>query len=198
MSMILTTRNLPVYLLSRGLISRDSVVDGDLMITDSSHRNRAFRVRRGAQRGYFVKQVRQWDAASIGYWESEAACYQRLSGNAIIPEHYATDFESRVLVLDLLSDSETLSDYHRRFASVSVAVGCRQGAVLSALHLTTQGAQDPGKIPWILSVHETNPAWFDSLSPANARLLQIVQEYSEYCTLLTELRKEWQPSCLIH
>lgn len=196
--MILTTRNLPTYLLLRGLISHDSLVDGDLTITDASHRNRAFRVRRGAQPGYFVKQVRQWDAASIGYWESEAACYQRLSGNAIVPEHYATDFESRVLVLSLISDGETLSEYHRRFPAASVVVGRHQGNTLSALHRTTQGAQEPGKVPWILSVHESDPAWFDSLSPANARLLQIVQGYPEYCTLLTELRKEWQPSCLIH
>jgi aminoglycoside phosphotransferase (APT) family kinase protein len=198
MTMILTTRNLPTYLLSRGLISHDSVVDGDLTITDSSHRNRAFRVRRGAQPGYFVKQVRQWDAASISYWESEVGCYQRLSGNAIIPWHYATDFESRVLVLDLLADSETLSEYHKRFASVSALVGRKQGSVLSELHRTTQGAEEPGRIPWILSVHETDPAWFDSLSPANSRLLQIVQGYPEYCTLLSELRREWQPSCLIH
>jgi hypothetical protein len=198
MAMILTTRNLPSYLITRGLISHDSVVDGDLMITDSSHRNRSFRVRRGTRPGYFVKQVRQWDAASIGYWESEAACYQRLSGNAIVPEHHATDFESRILVLNLLEDSETLNEYHKRLASVSPAVGCKQGSALAVLHRTTQDPQEPGNVPWILSVHETNPALFDSLSPANARLLQIVQGYPEYCTLLSELRKEWQPSCLIH
>jgi hypothetical protein len=48
------------------------------------------------------------------------------------------------------------------------------------------------------SVHETNPAWFDSLSQAKARLLEIVQGYPEYCEMLSALRREWQPSCLIH
>ena len=63
--MILTTHNLPHYLLSRGLTSHESVVDGDLIITDASHRNRAFRVLRGSQPGYFVKQIRNWDQVSI-------------------------------------------------------------------------------------------------------------------------------------
>jgi thiamine kinase-like enzyme len=126
------------------------------------------------------------------------ACYQRLAGNAIVPEHHATDFESRVIVLHLLADSETLSEYHRRSAAASIVVGRKQGSALSVLHCTTRGAQEPGQVPWILSVHESDPAWFDSLSPANARLLQIVQGYPEYCALLTELRKEWRPSCLIH
>src|SRR5215469_15140910 len=75
--MILTTRNLPHYLLSRNLISYESVVDGDLVITDASHRNRAFRVLCGSRPGYFVKQIRDWDTASIAYWENEAACYRK-------------------------------------------------------------------------------------------------------------------------
>lgn len=196
--MLLTTQNLPNYLLSRGLISYESVVDGDLTITDASHRNRAFRVLRGAQPGYFVKQIRQWDAASISYWEKEAACYGRLTATGILPKHNATDFPSRVLVLDLLSDSETLSEYHRRLVSPSVVAGRMQGTTLSALHKASQGAKEEGRVPWILSVHETDSALFDSLSSANAQLLQIVQGYPEYCALLSELRKEWQPSCLIH
>jgi Phosphotransferase enzyme family len=195
--MILTTRNLPNYLLSRGLISYESLVDGDLTITDASHRNRAFRVLRGAEPGYFVKQIREWDPISIAGWEQENSCYARFSSSAFLPKHHASDIESRILVLELVSGSETLSEYHRR-ALCSVAVGRKQGAVLSALHRATEGAEEPGKTPWILSVHETNPAWFDSLSPANARLLEIVQGYPEYCGLLSGLRSEWQPSCLIH
>ena len=195
--MTLTTRNLPNYLLSRGLISYESVVDGDLTITDASHRNRAFRVLRGAQPGYFVKQIRQWDPVSIAGWQQEDACYRRFSSSTFLPKHHKSDVESRILVLELVSGSETLSEYHRR-ASCSVAAGRRQGAALSALHRATQGAEEPGKVPWILSVQETNPAWFESLSPANARLLKIVQGYPEYCQLLSDLRSEWQPSCLIH
>lgn len=196
--MILSTRNLPDYLLARGLISHEALVDGDLTITDASHRNRAFRVLRGSQPGYFIKQVKEWDAVSIGYWEKENACYQRLSPATFLPKHIAIDFESRIHVLELVSQSETLSEYHRKQASCSVAVGRKQGEALSALHRATQGSEEPGKVPWILSIHETKPAWFDSLSPANARLLEIVQGYSEYCELLTALRSEWQPSCLIH
>ena len=196
--MILSLRNLPDYLLSRGLISYESVVDGELIATDASHRNREFRVLRGAQPGYFIKQVRQWDPVSIACWEKEDACYRRLSPFAILPRHYASDRESRILVLELVAGSETLAEYHRRLDSFPIAVGRAQGNALSALHRATQGNEEPGKIPWILSVHETNASWYDSLSPANARLLELVQGYPEYCELLSCLRREWQPSCLVH
>jgi aminoglycoside phosphotransferase (APT) family kinase protein len=196
--MILSTRNLANYLLARGLVSRESIVDGELTITDASHRNRAFRVRRGSQPGYFVKQVKEWDPASIGYWEKENACYQRLSPASFLPKHFASDFDSRIHVLELVTESETLSEYHRRQASCPAAAGRKQGSALSALHRATRGSEEPGKVPWILSVHETNPAWFDSLSQANARLLEIVQGYREYGEMLSTLRGEWQPSCLIH
>jgi hypothetical protein len=196
--MILTTRNLPHYLLSRGLISYESIVDGDLIISDASHRNRAFRVLRGTQPGYFIKQIRQWDPVSIAGWDQEDACYRRLSASGILPKHHASDVESRILALELVPGSETLSEYHRRMPSCSVAVGRKQGTALSALHRATQGKEEAGKVPWILSVHETKPEYFDSLSPANARLLEIVQGYPEYCELLSGLRSEWQPSGLIH
>ncbi len=196
--MILTTLNLPTYLLSSGLISYESVVDGDLTITDASHRNRAFRVLRGGQPGYFVKQIRQWDPVSLAGWEQEDACYRRFYSFSFLPKHYKSDPESRIFVLDLVSESETLSAYHRRQSVDFVVAGRKQGSALSALHRATQGTDKPGKIPWILSVQETNPAWFDSLSSANARLLEIVQGYPEYCELLNGARSEWAPSCLIH
>lgn len=196
--MILTTHNLPTYLLSKGLISYESVVDGDLTITDASHRNRAFRVLRGAQPGYFVKQIRNWDPVSIAGWEQEDVCYRRFSSSHFLPKHYLSDAESRILVLDLVRESETLSEYHRHQPLDWVAAGRRQGSTLSALHRATQGTETSGKIPWILSVQETKPEWFDSLSTANARLLEIVHSYPEYCELLTALRNEWQPSALIH
>ena len=196
--MILSTHNLPNYLLTRGLISRESIVDGDLTITDASHRNRAFRVLRGSQPGYFIKQVRERDSASIRYWETENACYRRLSPATFLPKHFASDFDSHIHVLELVTESETLSEYHQRQAPCPVTAARKQGVALSALHRATEGSEEPGKIPWILSVHETNPAWFDSLSQANARLLEMVQGYPEYCALLSALRSEWQPSCLIH
>jgi hypothetical protein len=198
MNMILNTHNLPSYLLARGLVSYESIVDGALLITDASHRNRAFRVLRGDQPGYFVKQIREWDPVSIAGWEQEDACYRRLSSCGFLAKHHASDPESRTLVLELASGSETLSEYHRRLPWAPVDAGRQQGAALSALHCATQGAGQPGKVPWILSVQETDPALFDSLSSANARLLESVQSYPEYCRLLSALRTEWQPSCLIH
>ena len=196
--MVLTTRNLWNYLLSRGLVSYDSIVEGALIITDASHRNRSFRVRRGTHPSYFVKQIRDWDPISISGWDHENVCYRRLSTSNFMPKHYLSDHNSRIFVFELISESETLSEFHRRQAGSSPGVGFRQGAVLAELHRSTQGSETPGKVPWILSVQETNPAWFDSLSPANARLLEIVQGYPEYCELLNELRQEWDPSCLIH
>src|SRR5260370_8902934 len=111
-TMTLTTRNLPNYLLSRGLISYESVVDGDLMITDASHRNRAFRVLRGAQPGYFVKQIRQWDPVSIAGWQQEDSCYRWFSSSTFLRKHDNSDVMSPIRALRPVPGTEPLPESH--------------------------------------------------------------------------------------
>ena len=63
--MFLTAYNLPHYLMSKGLISAQSVVDGDFVLAEAGRRNRNFKVMRRQQPGLFVKQIKSMEAQAI-------------------------------------------------------------------------------------------------------------------------------------
>src|SRR5215831_10150500 len=123
--MILTRYNLADYLLERGLLSFESIVDGDLMVVEAARRNRNFKVIRKNQPGYFVKQIKEWEPQSIATLQCEATCYwlaqndPRLSATDLVqlmPRYYFYDASRHALVTELLPEGENLSEYHRRLA----------------------------------------------------------------------------------
>src|SRR6267142_1572474 len=119
--MILTTSNIGHYLLSRGLITYDSIVDGDFLVTETTRRNRNFKVVRKHNPGLFLKQIKNWDQQSIVTLQYEATCYglaQRDPDFAalvpLMPACYGFDQEQYILAIELLQDAENLADYHTR------------------------------------------------------------------------------------
>ena len=205
--MILTTKNLVHYLIARGLVTPDSAVDGDLLITDSSHRNRSFRVLRKNHPSYFVKQIRTWDPQSIAAWKCEAQCYCSTRSDpdfssfaTLVPQYFDHDPQRYALTIELFSEAENLSIYHRRLKTCPALVGKELGSALSLYHRNSaiRLKDVTERVPWILSLHETSADLFSSLSGANAQLIRIVQEDKEFCQALDAARERWKPAALIH
>ena len=73
--MELTTSNIVHYLLGCGLVSLESVVDGDFLVDSTARRNQNFKVLRGNHAGFFVKQIQNWDPQTIASMQCEATCY---------------------------------------------------------------------------------------------------------------------------
>jgi hypothetical protein len=211
--MVLTAGNLVYYLIERALVTRDEVVDGGLMIIESSFRNRGFKVLRRGQHGYFVKQVRTWDERSKAAWKCEVACYllSRDDGGfqtlaALMPRCYGHDPARYVLTLELLQDAESLADWQQRSGDFSTHIAAALGRALSAYHSGTAGTMKngsrptvfPAEVPWILSFHEMGDEVAGSMSEANWRMLQILRRDPEFPGALAAARSKWQPSTLIH
>ncbi|MCB9152266.1 MAG: aminoglycoside phosphotransferase family protein [Caldilineaceae bacterium] len=210
--MILTAENILFYLLERGLVTMHSVVDGDLVVVESSSRNRNFKVIRRKQPGYFVKQVQQWDQASIDLVRREADCYQLVHQEAefdalaaLMPAFHGYDAASNTLVVGLLPDGENLSEYHRRLDVYPVDVAKMLGQALGALHAPLD--QDshpiqqrglPGTVPWILSAHQLNQQPAHNAQGANQQVLSIIHKYTQFHPLLDQLRQQWRRETLIH
>jgi hypothetical protein len=211
--MILSRSNVAQYLVQQGLVALDSVVDGDLMVADSTRRNRNFRIIRRRAQGYFVKQIQNWDPQTVAGLAGEATCY-RLARSApefaalapLVPRDFLYDPQRHVLVTELLADAETLSDHHRRLNAFPLALARLIGEYFGRLHreeLTpVERYPELGtfrrQIPWILAAHQHGAQLFNALSAANAQLLNIVQSYPEFQRTLDELRGEWRYDRLIH
>src|ERR1051325_10320749 len=103
--MIITTANISYYLLDKGLITAESVVDGDLMIVEITRRNRNFKVIRQQHQSFFLKQIQNWEPLAITTLQREATCYQLAQREAelaplaaLMPRYYLYDSSRHILV----------------------------------------------------------------------------------------------------
>ena len=211
--MIITTENIAHYLLSRGLLTFDSVVDGDLVVVEATSRNRNFKVIRGDAPGYFVKQAKTFEPQAVETLGYEAACYW-LSQNdpdfaplaALMPKFHDSDPARHALVVELLADGASLREYHQRLGSFPVEVGVGMGRILGTYQREMaerlrEGARSSAfarRVPWILSLHQLNANLFGQLSAANTQVLNIVQRYPDFQQTLDGLRERWRFDSLIH
>ena len=211
--MILTPANLVHYLMARGLVTPESVVDGDFQVVDMSRRNHNLQVMRKHSPGLFVKQVQEWDATSAETLRREATCYW-LAGSdpdfaalaAMMPRYHLYDATRQVLVLELLADAESLGEHHRRVGRFPLEIAERLGTLLGTYHRDVGGRRRelpedgvfPRAVPWVLSVHFHNPSHFGPVSAGVQQLLGIVGRYPEFHRALDELRGEWRVDALVH
>jgi hypothetical protein len=211
--MLLNSDSVVHYALQKGFIDFDSVVDGDITVVEAHRRNRNFKLIRQRNPGLFVKQVQQWEAQAMATIQRESACYSmaRLVPELaalvdLLPQFRAYDPIRHVLVLELLTGYETLSEYHHRLGKFPVKVAEALAQALGAYHKETrekpeifpQASMFPRTAPWALSIHLQQPDWFQSLSAANSQLLQIVKKYDQFASTLDALRVHWNFSSLTH
>jgi len=210
--MNLNPNNVAQFLAERRLLTFESVVDGDFLVVDQNSRNRNLKIIRRKSDGFFIKQIPQQTPEFMQSMQREAACYRlgnerRNLGEfpSLTPRFYYFDPLRYILIIELLVDSESVWEYHQRTGSLPVEVARLQGEKLGAYHRAarvngqTEGFEVFGRqIPWILSIHETNPMYLNQVSRGNAQLIGVVQQYPEFQSALAELKAQWNFSTLIH
>ena len=204
---MLTMREIVPYMLERGLIRNESIIDGDLMIVDVSRRNRNFKLISAHGPSYLIKQGIEADG--IATVSHEASVYQFLQSHrkglhSFLPRFYAYDSEEHVLVIECLRDAHNLREYYTRRGRCSIAVAKTLADALSKLHGLTgfeskdediSRQQEPA---WILSVHRPGLRDLKKISGANLQIINIIQQSGEFCEHLDELRREWRSETLTH
>ena len=210
---IITSRNLLRHLLARGLVSSDSVVDGDLVIVDASGRNRNFKVLRKKSPSFFVKQIRNWNSQAVAMLQCEAACYFLARNDPdfsalepLIPELHDFDPDRQTLTTAFISDGEDLWEHLRRTGKISPAIAAELGRCFGKFHRESDErllnsphcSVFPKQIPWILSSERRNSHPFKELSPATSQLFDHVDASTRLPVALEELRNQWRVTTLMH
>jgi thiamine kinase-like enzyme len=211
--MILNARNVAHYLMERGLVTRSSLVDGDLWIVESTRRNRNYKIIRRNSPAYFVKQVQNWEAQAIASLRCESSCYWLANNDPdfaalapLLPPYHDFDAAANVLVVGLLSGGENLTDYHRRVGEFPLEMAAKLAKILASCHSkiparvrkASQESIFPQRVPWILSIDQMNAGGTPGISGGNAQIVQIIQRYPEFQQCLAKLRNLWRAECLIH
>ena len=210
--MQLTSTTIAHYLIQRGFVSRESIVNGDFVAEECSRRNRNFKILRRNGPSYFVKQALTFDAEPIATIQREANCYWLWHNHVeakgisdIGPRLFGYDRDRHILVLELVPGGETLREHVRRVGSPSIDTAAQLGRLLASVHLSREQITSnvlpqmfPHAVSWIFSIHEQPPDYFPALSAGNAKLLEIVKKYAGFAPALDAIKTEWQSEGLIH
>ena len=208
---MLTQSKVVAYLIERGLVSTETLVEGDLMVVEASRRNRNFKVISERSSSYLLKQGGAPNG--VGTVAYEAGVYQLLQSGAgnddfscYLPRCYGYDPDEHILILELLTDGQNLREYqvHRgRFPTTFAAL---VGDALGTFHRAMQaesiedgtGHTLSNQPPAVLSIHHPTLRLFQSISGATIRLIKIIQQFPKFCELLDGLRQGWRSEMLIH
>jgi thiamine kinase-like enzyme len=209
----LNKNDLVHYLIERGLLDRRAVVDGDVMVVEGARRHHNYSVVRRNGPGLFVKQMQPDQAMSAQTLQKEAACYVMMEGDpalapihALMPRFRAYDPDRHILVMDLITGGENLTEFHRRVNGFPVDTARRVGELLALYHDVSSRELLPranaaifqGQPPWILSFHLMPRGSMQNLSAANGQFMSILQNYPEFGPALDRIRNSWRRDVLVH
>jgi Phosphotransferase enzyme family len=211
--MFLTAYNLPHYLISKGLISAQSVVDGDFVLAEAGRRNRNFKVLRRKQPGLFVKQIKTTEAQAISTIEREAAFYRTVHSDAryatiaqMIPKFIDYEPPRRALTLSLTENAESISEHHMRHAQIPESTARLIGNALGIAHAygPTMLADSklrtlfPYQVPWPMTLDQSGYSFLDNFPPIGPQLAAAIRQSPKLQPMLSALRPLWQYDSLIH
>jgi thiamine kinase-like enzyme len=203
---MLTAHEVVPYLLSRKLVTPQSVVEGNIAVVDLSRRNRNFKVISPAG-CYLLKQ-----AVGPDHMETvarEASIYLMFSSEAAnglsgyLPKFHGYDAEQSILILEFVKDAETLREQHERGGRASARTAEQVANALAALHRMSTAKVDPNWSAFsqrlqVFSLHRPDLEIFRTVSSAGVELIKIIRRQRKLGDLLDQLRGEWKADEFIH
>jgi len=214
---LLSYENIAHYLLEKGLIDLESIVRGEFSVRDQSSRNANFAVNREYRPAYLVKQVRAHDQEKRETLRIEATCYWLANNDeayqvlrGFLPRYYEYDYLHHILVLELLTEVQSLHDYYYRGAGTFPAIIAQKLAeLLASYHKHDLGAFEGQRSfslfkkrkPWVFTFTEEGlHDWLNNpmLGNAEKQSVKLILEHPEFMKHLRQLGEEWEAKSLIH
>lgn len=208
---LLAAADLPFYLVERGLLEREAIVDGDLTVADASRRNRNLKVFRRRGPSYFVKQPATPEPQATATLRREATCFELAARHPgwsalreLVPGYYGYDDHRHLLVLGLIEGGRSAAEgcgWHGPAAAVAAAAGRAIGRFHRTAGELAAAAPEgafPGTPPWILRAHTLEPSWMPSSSPGQIQLLGWLRVDPRVHRALDSLAAFWRTEALIH
>ena len=199
---MLRPRDVVPYLLAHGLLSPRSIVEREIVVLDSSRRNRNFTVLADPGFSYVLKQgVGPERIATVA---REAETYRLLHAQGgVFARHLPLvsfyDPDEHILVLEFVPEPETFREYHIRRGGVSPRAASSLGRALRSLHrLPPPMGSHVCEPPWVLTLNRPPLVLLRDFSSASADLLRVARSSAELASLLRELAETWSASSLVH
>lgn len=200
----LERREIPRYLLERGLVSPREIVDGGLRIVDASRSHVVSLVRIGERGGFVVKQPGLGDLGTGPRIDRESLVYglagSRSGLHRAMAEHHGDQHGRQLVVLGLLDPAETLLAHQYRLGELATAVAASLGTAVAGWHGDRPAAAEglPGALPWVLGLFEPGLGQFAWHDPSMGPALATMPDAAGFRIRLERAARSWQRQCLIH
>lgn len=206
--MRLTRSNLHHYLLHHGLVTHQSIIEGNFCVVEVPRRNFDFKVIHKGRAGRFVKQIRNYDAVATQTLQREFVCY-RLAGKLdrlrfIVPKLLHYDPQEHILVTELIENGESLHAFAYRTETFPPEIGRTMGVTLARCHQCTTADLGecasifPKRPPAIFCLREMAAWLLPPLSRARTEMNSILSDFPDFERRLSGIRDSWRAQCLIH
>src|ERR1017187_2506680 len=203
--MFLTEASVLHYLVERNFAGLEAVVDGQFTVRNLSYRNYNYGVACG-RREYLVKQPKKWTPAGRGTIDSEASFYWQVRTDprflplrGLVPESYGYDPLHSILILKFLPNQTTLHHAPDRFSPETARLVATAMATLHReMRFPEIGQLFPASVPWVFSIHESDPDKLEDATEGQRELVRLVRKYPAFGRALESLAGAWHPQALIH
>lgn len=199
------------FLLARGLVSPQMLVEGDLRVEEIPGRNQNFRLVTSGGPGYFLKQAPPDDLEEPPL-AVEAEVYRRaaedgswLDVQPFVPRFRLYDAEQVVLVTDLeigLSNVRGFGAEHSVLGLATVSESLASAlAACRRVYPSADGSDLaflPRFIPGILNISRPRPSLLQHLSPAQIEIIRALQDCPAVAAAFDEIRSAWRETSLVH
>ena len=203
--MFITAHNVVHYLLERGFISSADVVHNRCVVSNSSSRNRCFKVAFEDELGVFVKQARPDDPITQACLEIEATCGREFQRDETLAEHVPAvlgyDQQRGILCSTLIADGENSRTFQKAHPDSRPLIATLLGDTLAKFH-SPIGSELVRRFPQ-KSRHRIPSTLRDDLSGATAKIdpagiSSRIREHPEYVKLIRSTSSLWCPGDLCH
>jgi phosphotransferase family enzyme len=212
--MYLTASNLVHYLVGRGLVTSDSVIDGDCSVIEAGRRNRNFKLVREQGPGLFIKQVSNAsNPEAVATLQREAAFYKVARSRPayaplarLAPKFVDYDPSHCSLIVELMPRAENLNEYHHRVEAFPDQVGNMIGRGLGWYHsqaarILSEPVDDaifPRQIPWILNLDPNTLYPLTHFAAIGSVMIAAMRQHPVLLQSLLTFRYEWLFDSVIH
>ncbi|MET3135044.1 hypothetical protein AAKU55_005347 [Oxalobacteraceae bacterium GrIS 1.11] len=201
--LLLDETQLARVLIEMDLVSRKAFVGGSVRFTLADRRNRNVKIALEGTDGLFTKQAKSYEALITLQRESAALDLLSLTEDDLsnhLPKKIAFNNGFGLLVTKLIADGRSLHDVLLHSGRIQARHARMAGAVLAGVHRRAIPANhDHGiRIPHTLELNRPHYTLLNSLSPANLKLLEAIQNDHALSSGLDRLRANWQPCAFIH
>jgi len=215
--MLLTGFNIAHYLLDKGYLTPDSILDGTFTAHQTSSRNANYLINRDtdtAENALFVKQVQTWDQEKTETLRTEATCYWLANHEqayaqlkTFLPRFIEFDHPNHILITGAVPGAVNLHDFYLQQRQFPLPVAIRQAELLSSFHrqIATTEQEAPGfrlfrrQQPMVFLWSAAGfPSYGTHTNEAERQMVQLITQNSDYMERLQAIRDQWQANSLTH